>query len=205
MKTVGPDLKRALARFVAALQICIGALLLVGTVYLTLTAYKTVRYESEQIAENLSAAGKALESVRVTYSQSADSLFGLTDAMDDISTKLSGVSETVCGIGELFSKVWLAGAGEKWKDVGKDIASISEAVKKQGEAIKLYRDDGHAKTMIALTETIESLRHAERMLDNGSSSGRWCGFVCILGFCVSMLFFANGLLLLVFAKGMSVE
>ncbi len=205
MKTVGPDLKRALARSVAALQICIGALLLVGTVYLTLTAYKTVRYESEQIAENLSAAGKALESVRVTYGQSADSLFGLTDAMDDISTKLSGVSETVCGIGELFSKVWLAGAGEKWKDVGKDIASISEAVKKQGEAIKLYRDDGHAKTMIALTETIESLRHAERMLDNGSSSVRWCGFVCILGFCVSMLFFANGLLLLVFAKGMSGE
>ena len=205
MKTVGPDLKRALARSVAALQICIGALLLVGTVYLTLTAYKTVRYESEQIAENLSAAGKTLESVRVTYGQSADSFFGLTDAMDDISTKLSGVSETVCGIGELFSKVWLAGAGEKWKDVGNDIASISEAVKKQGEAIKLYRDDGHAKTMIALTETIESLRHAERMLDNGSSSVRWCGFVCILGFCVSMLFFANGLLLLVFAKGMSVE
>jgi len=205
MKTVGSDLKRALARSVAALQICIGALLLVGTVYLTLTAYKTVQYESEQIAENLSAAGKALESVRVTYGQSADSLFGLTDAMDDISTKLSGVSETACGIGELFSRVWLAGAGEKWKDVGKDIASISEAVKKQGEAIKLYREDGHAKTMIALTETIESLRHAERMLDNGSSSGRWCGFVCILGFCVSMLFFVNGLLLLVFAKGMSVE
>ena len=93
----------------------------------------------------------------------------------------------------------------EWTDVGKDIASISEAVKKQGEAIKLHRDDGHAKTMIALTETIESLRHAERMLDNGSSSGRWCGFVCVLGFCVSMLFFVNGLLLLVFAKGMSVE
>ena len=60
MKTVGTDLKRALAKVVAALQICIGVLLLVGTVYLTLTAYKTVRYESEQIAENLSAAGKAL-------------------------------------------------------------------------------------------------------------------------------------------------
>ena len=201
MKTVGPDLKRALARSVAALQICIGALLLVGTVYLALTAYKTVRYESEQIAENLSAAGKALESVRVTYGQSADSLFGLTDAMGDISAKLSGVSETVCGIGELFSKVWLAGAGEKWKDVGKDIASISEAVKKQGEAIKLYRDDGHAKTMMALTETIESLRHAERMLDNGSSSVRWCGFVCVLGFCVSMLFVMNGVILCVFGRG----
>lgn len=201
MKTVGTDLKRALAKVVAALQICIGVLLLVGTVYLTLTAYKTVRYESEQIAENLSAAGMALESVRVTYGQSADSLFGLTDAMDNISTKLSGVSETVCGIGELFSKVWLAGAGEKWKDVGKDIASISEAVKKQGEAIKLYRDDGHAKTMIALTETIESLRLAERMLDNGSSSGRWCGFVCVLGFCVSMLFVMNGVILCVFVRG----
>ena len=200
MKTVGPDLKRALARFVATLQICIGALLLVGTVYLALTAYKTVRYESEQIAENLSAAGKALESVRVTYGQSADSLFGLTDAMDDISAKLSGVSETVCGIGELFSKFRLAGAGEKWKDVGKDIASISEAVKKQGEAIKLYRDDGHAKTMMALAETIESLRHAKRMLDNGSSSGRWCGFVCVLGFCVSMLFVMNGVILCVFVR-----
>ena len=193
-------LKRELARFVAALQICIGALLLVGTVYLTLTAYKTVRYESEQIAENLSAAEKALESVRVTYGQSVCSLFGLTDAMDDISAKLSGVSETVCGIGELFSKFRLAGAGEKWKDVGKDIASISEAVKKQGEAIKLYRDDGHAKTMMALAGTIESLRHAKRMLDNGSSSGRWCGFVCVLGFCVSMLFVMNGVILCVFVR-----
>ena len=194
-------MKRALARSVAALQICIGVLLLVGTVYLTLTAYKTVRYEAEQIAENLTAAENALEAVRVTYGQSADSLFGLTDAMDDISAKLSGVSEAVCGISELFAKVWLAGVGEKWKDVGKDIASISEAVKKQGEAIKLYRDDGHAKTMIALTETIESLRHAEWMLDNGSSSVRWCGFVCVLGFCVSMLFVMNGVILCVFVRG----
>ena len=83
MKTVGPDLKRALARSVAALQICIGVLLLVGTVYLTLTAYKTVRYEAEQITQNLTAAENALEAVRVTYGQSADSLFGLTDAMDE--------------------------------------------------------------------------------------------------------------------------
>ena len=38
MNTVNLSLKRALAKFVAALQVCIGALLLVGTIGLTLTA-----------------------------------------------------------------------------------------------------------------------------------------------------------------------
>ena len=101
-------MKQILVKTVAALQIVVGVLLLIGTVGLTTTAYRTVRSESEQLAENLSAAA-------------------------------------------------------------------------------------------------ESLRHAMRMLDNGNSTARWCGFVCILGFCVSMLFFANGLLLLVFAKCMSVK
>jgi hypothetical protein len=39
-----------------------------------------------------------------------------------------------------------------------------------------------------------------QMLDNGNSAARWCGFVCLLGFCVSMLFFANGMLLFLFAR-----
>ena len=96
-------MKQILVKTVAALQIVVGALLLIGTVGLT-TAYRTVRSESEQLAENLSAAA-------------------------------------------------------------------------------------------------ESLRHAMRMLDNGNSTARWCGFVCVLGFCVSMLFVMNGVILCVFVRG----
>ena len=213
-------MKRILVKFAAALQIVVGALLLVGTVGLTTTAYRTVRDESEQLAENLFAATEALESLRATYEQSATSLFGLTEAMDDVSAKLLVVSGAILETGRRFSEYgkveespllgmlkpfmeWFKSSGEKLREVGRDVRSVSLALQDQSEAIKTYRDDGHDKMLDAIAKTVESLRHAMRMLDNGSSAARWCGFVCLLGFCVSMLFFTNGALLYVLARSKS--
>ena len=210
-------MKQTLVKIVAVLQIVVGALLLVGTVGLTTTAYRTVRDESEQLAANLSASAEALESLRTTYEQSATSLFGLTEAMDDVSAKLVVVSGAISETGRRFSEYgkveespllsmlkpfteWFKSSGEKLKEVGRDVRSVSVALSGQSEAIKTYRADGHDKTMDAITKTAESLRHAMQMLDNGNSAARWCGFVCLLGFCVSMLFFANGMLLFLFAR-----
>ena len=210
-------MKRILVKFAAVLQIVVGALLLVGTVGLATTAYRTVRDESEQLAENLSASAEALESLRVTYEQSATSLFGLTEAMDDVSAKLVVVSGAISETGKRFSEYgkveessllgmlkpfteWFKSSGERLKEVGRDVGSVSAALKGQSEAIKAYRDDGHDKMLDTITKTAESLRHAIQMLDNGRSAARWCGFVCLLGFCVSMLFFTNGALLFLFAR-----
>lgn len=210
-------MKQTLVKIVAALQIVVGVLLLVGTVGLTTTAYRTVRDESEQLAANLSASAEALESLRATYEQSATSLFGLTEAMDDVSAKLVVVSGAISETGRRFSEYgkveespllsmlkpfteWFKSSGEKLKEVGRDVRAVSVALSGQSEAIKTYRADGHDKTMDAITKTAESLRHAMQMLDNGNSAARWCGFVCLLGFCVSMLFFANGMLLFLFAR-----
>ena len=210
-------MKRTLVKFAAALQIVVGALLLVGTVGLTTTAYRTVRGESEQLAANLSASAEALESLRATYEQSATSLFGLTEAMDDVSAKLVVVSGAISETGRRFSEYgkveespllsmlkpfteWFKSSGEKLKEVGRDVRAVSVALSGQSEAIKTYRADGHDKTMDAITKTAESLRHAMQMLDNGNSAARWCGFVCILGFCVSMLFFTNGAFLYMLAR-----
>ncbi len=210
-------MKQTLVKIVAALQIVVGVLLLVGTVGLTTTAYRTVRDESEQLAANLSASAEALESLRATYEQSATSLFGLTEAMDDVSAKLVVVSGAISETGRRFSEYgkveespllsmlkpfteWFKSSGEKLKEVGRDVRAVSVALSGQSEAIKTYRADGHDKTMDAITKTAESLRHAIQMLDNGNSAARWCGFVCLLGFCVSMLFFANGMLLFLFAR-----
>ena len=210
-------MKQTLVKIVAALQIVVGVLLLVGTVGLTTTAYRTVRDESEQLAANLSASAEALESLRATYEQSATSLFGLTEAMDDVSAKLVVVSGAISETGRRFSEYgkveespllsmlkpfteWFKSSGEKLMEVGRDVRSVSVALSGQSEAIKTYRADGHDKTMDAITKTAESLRHAMQMLDNGNSAARWCGFVCLLGFCVSMLFFANGMLLFLFAR-----
>ena len=210
-------MKQILVKIVAALQIVVGVLLLVGTVGLTTTAYRTVRDESEQLAANLSASAEALESLRATYEQSATSLFGLTEAMDDVSAKLVVVSGAISETGRRFSEYgkveespllsmlkpfteWFKSSGEKLKEVGRDVRAVSVALSGQSEAIKTYRADGHDKTMDAITKTAESLRHAMQMLDNGNSAARWCGFVCLLGFCVSMLFFANGMLLFLFAR-----
>ena len=210
-------MKQTLVKIVAALQIVVGVLLLVGTVGLTTTAYRTVRDESEQLAANLSASAEALESLRATYEQSATSLFGLTEAMDDVSAKLVVVSGAISETGRRFSEYgkveespllsmlkpfteWFKSSGEKLKEVGRDVRSVSVALSGQSEAIKTYRADGHDKTMDAITKTAESLRHAMQMLDNGNSAARWCGFVCLLGFCVSMLFFTNGALLYVFTR-----
>ena len=210
-------MKQTLVKIVAALQIVVGVLLLVGTVGLTTTAYRTVRDESEQLAANLSASAEALESLRATYEQSATSLFGLTEAMDDVSAKLVVVSGAISETGRRFSEYgkveespllsmlkpfteWFKSSGEKLREVGRDVRAVSVALSGQSEAIKTYRADGHDKTMDAITKTAESLRHAIQMLDNGNSAARWCGFVCLLGFCVSMLFFANGMLLFLFAR-----
>ncbi len=210
-------MKQTLVKIVAALQIVVGVLLLVGTVGLTTTAYRTVRNESEQLAANLSASAEALESLRATYEQSATSLFGLTEAMDDVSAKLVVVSGAISETGRRFSEYgkveespllsmlkpfteWFKSSGEKLKEVGRDVRAVSVALSGQSEAIKTYRADGHDKTMDAITKTAESLRHAMQMLGNGNSAARWCGFVCLLGFCVSMLFFANGMLLFLFAR-----
>lgn len=210
-------MKQTLVKIVAVLQIVVGVLLLIGTVGLTTTAYRTVRDESEQLAANLSASAEALESLRATYEQSATSLFGLTEAMDDVSAKLVVVSGAISETGRRFSEYgkveespllsmlkpfteWFKSSGEKLKEVGRDVRSVSVALSGQSEAIKTYRADGHDKTMDAITKTAESLRHAMQMLDNGNSAARWCGFVCLLGFCVSMLFFANGMLLFLFAR-----
>ena len=211
-------MRQMLVKIVAVLQIVVGALLLSGTVGLTTTAYRTVRDESEQLVVNLSAAASALESLRTTYEQSAANLFGLTGTMDGVSSKLTDVSEKLLRTGELFTYYgkkceetalgrlfqplaeWFRSPGDKLTDIGRDVASISRALKVQGETIKTYREDGHEKTLAVMSESVESLRHAIRMLDNGSSAARWCGFVCILGFCVSMLFFANGMLLVLFAR-----
>ena len=210
-------MKQTLVKIVAALQIVVGVLLLVGTVGLTTTAYRTVRDESEQLAANLSAAAEALESLRATYEQSATSLFGLTEAMDDVSAKLVVVSGAILETGSRFSEYgkieessllgmlkpfteWFKNSGEKLREVGRDVRSVSLALNDQSEAIKTYRDDGHDKMLDAITKTAESLRHAMQLLDNGNSAARWCGFVCLLGFCVSMLFFANGMLLFLFAR-----
>ena len=210
-------MKQTLVKIVAVLQIVVGALLLIGTVGLTTTAYRTVRDESEQLAANLSASAEALESLRATYEQSATSLFGLTEAMDDVSAKLVVVSGAISETGRRFSEYgkveespllsmlkpfteWFKSSGEKLREVGRDVRSVSVALSGQSEAIKTYRADGHDKTMDAITKTAESLRHAIQMLDNGNSAARWCGFVCLLGFCVSMLFFANGMLLFLFAR-----
>lgn len=89
------NMERRLVKIVAALQIGIGGLLLVGTVALSLTGYRTVRNESGQLVANLSAAADALESLRALYAQSANNLFGLTDSMDDVAEKLGEVSESV--------------------------------------------------------------------------------------------------------------
>ena len=206
-----------LVKVVAGLQFVVGALLLVGTVGLTTTAYRTVRDESEQLVENLSAAAESLDALRTSYEQSAANLFGLTCAMDDVAEKLDEVSGAISEMGRRFASVvsaeesllmsvlkpfteWFKSSGVKLKEVGRDVRSVSVALKGQSEAIKAYRADGHDKTLDAITKTAESLRHAMRMLDNGNSAARWCGFVCLLGFCVSLLFFTNGALLYVLAR-----
>ena len=194
-------MKRTLINIVAILQIIIGGLLMIGTIGFTQTAYQTIRDESRQITENLSAAADVLESWRTLYAQSATNLFSFTGAINDVSTTLGDVSERVSQMGEWLKKLpLLKGTGEKWKDVGIDIASKSETLKRQSEAIEDYRNDGHEKCLLALSKiskTVESLRNTIRKLDGGRSAVRLCGFVCILGFCVAMLFFTNGALLLV--------
>ena len=138
-------------------------------------------------------------------------------AIGDVAGKLGGVSEVVSETGRriesygsdeessLLDKIkpfknWAKNSGARLTEVGGDVESVSSALKGQSATIKTYRADGHEKTLGAITKATESLRHAEDVFDNGRSARLWCGFICILGFCVSMLFFANGTLLFLFAK-----
>lgn len=223
-------MKKTIAKIAAVLQIVVGALLLVGTIGLTGSAYRTIREESGQLSANLAAAADALVSARETYAQSATNLFALTGTMDDVGGKLGGVAGKISDTGKLFKELsekllapldnklgkmaanwlpiverfqsiasWGKNSGEKLQDIGNDISSVASALQGQGKAIEDYRDNGHEKSLAVMAETAESLRHAEAIL-NGNSAERWCGFVCVLGFCVSLLFFANGALMFAFAR-----
>ncbi len=223
-------MKRTIARIAAVLQIVVGALLLGGTVCLTGSAYRTIREESGQLSANLAAAATALESARGTYAQSATNLFALTGTMDDVGVKLGAVAGKISDTGKLFEEqadkildhldsrvgkaaaflipiveklhsiaAWCKSSGEKLQEIGSDVSSVAGSIEGQGKAIEDYRDNGHEKSLAVMAETAESLRRAEAIL-NGNSAERWCGFVCVLGFCVSMLFFANGALMFAFAK-----
>ena len=206
METKDSNLKRTLVKVVAALQIVIGALLIVGTICLTLTGDRTVRDESKRFAANLSASADALDSSRMSYEQSAANLYGLTGTMDDIAKKLHDVSESILATGAQFVnygegkffpfKEWFKNSGEKLKEVGDDVVAVSDALKGQSKIINDYREEGYTKSLEAMSKISESLRRTAQALDSDNSS-RWCGFVCLLGFCVSMLFFSNGVLLLV--------
>lgn len=224
------EMKIEIEKIAAVLQIAVGALLLSGTVCLTGSAYRTIREESGQLSANLAAAADALESARGTYAQSATNLFALTGTMDDVGENLDGVAKKISDTGKLFEEQsdkiqvpldsgiakaasfilpivdkfqsiaeWCKNSGEKLQEIGRDVSSVAGSIKEQGKAIEDYRDNGHEKSLAVMAETAESLRHAEAIL-NGASAKRWCGFVCILGLCVSLLFFANGLLLFLFAK-----
>lgn len=94
---------------------------------------------------------------------------------------------------------WCKKSGEMIESVGMDVHSVATSVQEQGMAIDEYRDDGHGKALETMVQTEKSLRDAGRILDNGRA-GKWCGFVCVLGFCVSMMFFANGALMFAFAR-----
>lgn len=223
-------MKKTIAKIAAVMQIVVGALLLGGTVCLTGSAYRTIWEESGQLSANLAAAADAIVSARETYAQSATNLFALTGTMDDVGGKLGGMAGKLSATGELFldisekakqkldplDKAWIKAmvplvetvlsiaercekSGKILSDVGKDVSSVATALQGQGRAIDEYRDNGHEKSLAAMAETAESLRHAEAIL-NRNSAERWCGFVCVLGFCVSMLFFANGALMLALAR-----
>ena len=216
MKASMSSLKRTLVIVVASVQFCVGALLLAGTIGITLTAFQTVRNESAQLAENLTAFAEALDASCEAYRLSASSMFELTDAMDDVAVKLGGVKGTIFDVATGFvnygrtesswyGKVvpfteWFRSSGEKLKEVANDVESVSRALKGQSNAIKHYRENGYEKSMEAIAKSVESLHRSAQILDGGRSAGRWWGFVCVLGICVSILFFANGILLLLVAK-----
>lgn len=217
MKINALKCKRIIVAIVAVLQLILGALLLTGTIGITLTAFQTVRNESAQLADNLTTAADALESSREAYMQSASSLFGLTDAMDDVGGKLVDVSEAILEVGRRFTNYgktedsawygkvlpfteWFRNSGERLKEVADDVESVSKALSGQSQAIKNYRENAYEKSLAAISKSVDSLRRSAQILDGGRSAKLWWGFVCILGFCVSMLFFANGILLMILAK-----
>ena len=221
MKANGKKLKQTFANVVGVLQFFVGALLLVGTIGFMLPAFLVFRDESRQLSSNLTAAADALDASSMTYLHSATNLFCLTGAMDDVAVKLVGVSETIYEVGNRFinygntdeswyGKIlpftsWFRSSGENLKEVASDVESVSKALCGQSEAIKNYRKSGHEKSLLAMSKTVESLRRAAQFLDDEQSTGRWCFFVCVLGICVSVLFFANGCLLLVVAKSRGAE
>ena len=117
-----------------------------------------------------------------------------------ISKQSGKLIDRIPGVKEFKSLAeWCKNSGEKIESIGKGVHSVATALQGQGKAIADYRDDGHEKSLAVMAETAESLRHAEAIL-NGNSAERWCGFVCVLGFCVSLLFFANGALMSALAR-----
>ena len=214
MKSDKSNMKRTLIKIVAVLQIVIGGLLMVGIVGLTQPAYRTVRDEFRELSKNLIKSADALDSSRMSYEQSAVSLFSLTGAMDDVAEKLSGASVVVLRTGEWFAsygagnahshwgkirpfREWFKDSGEKLKEVGCSVETVSEVLKGLSKTTKDYRENRYEKALEALSKDAESLRHIAQVIDCEPLIVCGCSFICLLGFCGSLLFFTNGALLLI--------
>ena len=53
--------------------------------------------------------------------------------------------------------------------------------------------------MSVMSQIVDILQGTVHVLDSAYSAGLWCGFLCILGLCVSLLLIMNGTLLFAFA------
>ena len=90
--------------------------------------------------------------------------------------------------------------GNNLSAIGKDVGSVALAISTQARALDDYRHDGHGKVLEAMSTSAESIHHFSDLFANHRNIDRWCGFLVILGLCVSLLFIMNGAILLSFAR-----
>ena len=196
------------------MQLIVGIMLLAGTVVLARTAYPVVRQGSGEVSKALSSAAGTIESLRNAYEKSAEGVFGLTNTIDDVERTLRSVSDSVGRTGSAFCqyseaegfsrnlrpfKETARDCGEKMTAAGRDISSVADALQAQSVAIREYSVNGHESFLSVMSQIVDILRGTVHVLDSAYSAALWCGFVCILGLCVSLLLIMNGILLFAFA------
>lgn len=94
-------------------------------------------------------------------------------------------------------KEWTLSASTNLCDVGRDLSHVSKSIGKQRKTIAKFQNDGHPKTLKVMATSSQTIGHVGEMLSEAKMIHAVSQSVYILCGIIALLFFGNGIVLLV--------
>lgn len=189
----------------SGVQIVIGVLLLFGTAYMAISVLPNVKSSVRQTSKTFAETAYALKGIKETYCESSEILFSLTESLKDLPDELETISRNVTGMGRNFKfdipiLEKLNWVGVSMCSIGEKIDCVAEAIREQRDKIGEYQKTYHSQSCDALNDAVQTVDDIAKHVGDDRAFDVYCGYICLLGGVVSLLFITNGVVLCLFAQ-----